>query len=92
MQTIFFKQENHNLFYKNGETWTQIFEITLGECVGKIVTEIVSKTYSSQLVNEIESNSEHPEFENYWTAIKNAHSTVHDDLTEFDKLLQAASA
>jgi hypothetical protein len=90
MQTIFFKKENQNLFYKNGKTWAQTSEITLGECVGKIITEIVSKTYSNELAKEIEANSQHSEFENYWTAIKNVHAIVHEDLTQFETLLKGA--
>ena len=88
MKTIFFKEENQKFFYKTNETWVETSFVCLGECIGKIVTDIVSKTYSSQLVNEIESNPQHQEFENYWIAVKNAHTIVHDDFIEFETAIK----
>ena len=91
MQTTFFKFEDGVFSAKLSSDFSVIQESQLGEAVGKIVTELVHKTFTAEKIAEIEGNAEHQEFSAYWALVNTTHTLVHDDLTAFMNLLKGAS-
>lgn len=87
IQTNFFKYDSgvYSIFMDN--EWTETTKDDLGKNIGEIITSLVTQQYTKEQILEIESDSNHVNFQTYWNLAIEKRDLVNDDYNNFEEQL-----